>query len=258
MRGTSTDLCVGANRATLTRIIVESCRKGGKALRGFRHWTPRYIYNRLKLMAYERQHPSAPWLTLAMVDFLESWLKPEDHGIEWGSGRSTIWFAERVASIVSVEHDPEWHRRVSAELKGNGIKNVDYYLRQDEDDYCRVADNCSLASLDFCLVDGVARDRCALSALSLVRPGGIVIVDNCNWYLPTDSRSPYSRKGRDGAYTEEWAVFWKQVENWRHVWTTNGVFDTALWVKPVAVESNCTEYSSDESAHAHLERNLLL
>jgi predicted O-methyltransferase YrrM len=232
--------------------------EGRKPLRKFGHWTPQYIYDRLKLAAYEHAYPSAPWLTRTMVEFLANWLRPEDRGFEWGSGRSTIWFAERVASIVSVEHDPEWHRRVSAELKGKGIKNVDYYLRQDEDDYCRVADNCSLASFDFCVVDGVARDRCALLALSLVRPGGIVIVDNCNWYLPTGSRSPFSRKVCEGAYTEEWAVFWKQVEDWRHVWTTNGVFDTALWVKPAALESNCIDESTNESARAPLERNLLL
>jgi SAM-dependent methyltransferase len=192
-----------------------------------------------------------------MVKFLESWLKPRDQGFEWGSGRSTLWFAERVGSLVSVEHDPAWYQRIAAEIKSRAIKNVDYYLRQDEDDYCRVADNCSLASFDFCLVDGVARDRCALSALSLVRPGGIVIVDNCNWYLPMESRSPYSRKVRDGAYTEGWALFWKKVKDWRHVWTTNGVFDTALWVKPVAIESNCTDQSAHDSAHAYLERNLL-
>ncbi len=204
-------------------------------MRGFRHWTPRYIYNRLKLVAYQRAHPSAPWLTHKMVEFLESWLKPGHQGFEWGSGRSTIWFAERIGSLVSVEHNPDWYGQVSAELKRKGLKNVDYHLHQDEDDYCSVADNFSPASFDFCLIDGVARDRCALLALSLVRPGGLLIADNCNWYLPTDSRSPYSRKACEGAYTEDWAVFWKQVEDWRHVWTTNGVFDTALWVKPSGI-----------------------
>jgi len=205
-------------------------------LRGFKHWTPRYIYNRLKLVAYERVFPSAPWLTFTMSQFLGSWLKPGDQGFEWGSGRSTTWFAERVGSLASVEHNPEWYRRVSAELNRKGLKNVDYYLREDEDDYCSVADEFSAASFDFCLVDGVARDRCALLALSLVKPGGIVIVDNCNWYLPTDSGSPYSRKACEGAYTEAWAVFWKRVEDWRHIWTTNGVFDTGLWVKPALTD----------------------
>jgi predicted O-methyltransferase YrrM len=201
-------------------------------LRKFGHWTPQYIYDRLKLAAYERTHPTAPWLTRTMVELLASWLRPEDQGFEWGSGRSTIWFAERVASMVSVEHNPEWHRRVSAELKGKGIKNVDYYLRQDEDAYSRMTSNFSPSSFDFCLVDGVARDRCALSALPLVRPGGIVIVDNCNWFLPTDTRSPFSRGPEQGPDTEFWATYQDSVKGWRTIWTTNGVFDTALWVKP--------------------------
>ncbi len=39
---------------------------------------------------------------------MASWVRPEDVGLEWGSGRSTVWFAKRVAEITSVEHDPKW------------------------------------------------------------------------------------------------------------------------------------------------------
>jgi len=201
-------------------------------MRKFRHWTPRYIYDRLGLMFYQRRHPNAPWLSRAMVEILGNWLKPGDRGLEWGSGRSTIWFAERAGYLVSVEHNPGWYQRVTAELKRKGLQNVEYHLCEEPRQYCSVAEKFPLGSFDFVLVDGEERDQCALAAISLVKPGGIVVVDNCNWYLPKDSRSPYSRKPCEGAYTEDWAVFWKQVEDWRHVWTTNGVFDTGLWVKP--------------------------
>lgn len=204
-------------------------------MRKFRHWTPRYIVNRLRLMAYERRYPGAPWLTASMVRILESWLRPEDRGIEWGSGRSTIWFAERVASLVSVEHDANWYRSVSDELRKRQLNNVHYFLCESEEDYKRVADTMALESLDFCLVDGEARDDCALAALSLLKPGGIVIVDNLNFYLPTQSRSPFSRRPWQGCYTPKWERFHQSVGGWRHVSTTNGVFDTGLWVKPASV-----------------------
>ena len=27
------------------------------------HWTPRYIYNRISVMLYEKKYPKLPWLT---------------------------------------------------------------------------------------------------------------------------------------------------------------------------------------------------
>lgn len=85
-------------------------------MRSFRHWTPRYIWNRLALMADERRHPDAPWLTRTMVEILETWLRPGDVGLEFGSGRSTIWFARRVGHLTSVEHHPGWYAKVKQNL----------------------------------------------------------------------------------------------------------------------------------------------
>jgi hypothetical protein len=68
-------------------------------MRPFAHWTPRYVKNRLALMAYERFNPEQPWLTRNMIEILENWLKPTDVGLEFGSGRSTTWFARRVRHL---------------------------------------------------------------------------------------------------------------------------------------------------------------
>ena len=73
--------------------------------RSFRHWTFRYLIDRTELLLYERRHPDLPWLTREAVDFLASWLQPSDHGLEWGSGRSTVWLAQRVSRLVSIEHN---------------------------------------------------------------------------------------------------------------------------------------------------------
>jgi hypothetical protein len=39
--------------------------------RAFGHLTPRYVVDRLRLIAHERLNPDAPWLTAAVVAFLE-------------------------------------------------------------------------------------------------------------------------------------------------------------------------------------------
>jgi len=204
-------------------------------MRTIKHWTPRYIGNRLRILAYERRHPELPWLTPRMVSTLASWLKPDDVGLEWGSGRSTIWFAGRVKSLTSVEHDESWYQGISSQLQQRGISNVDYKYCSDESAYVSVAESIPQESLDFCLVDGIARDRCAVAAVSRLKPGGILIIDNCNWFLPSQSKSPNSQRAvqnSNGASNDIWPQFMDLTKDWRCVWTSSGVTDTAFWVKP--------------------------
>ncbi len=214
-------------------------------MRTIRHWTPRYVRDRLALMWDERKHPDWPWLTRGMIGILETWLRSRDSGLEFGSGRSTTWFAKRVARLVSVEHDPRWHAIVSAELDalGPGVLGgvVDYRLREDgisgakDSGYVAVARSLASAGLDFCLVDGVARDHCARASLDILKPGGILIVDNANWYIPFEfgSTAPNSRSPDDGYASDAWREVDDAVGDWRKIWTTNGVTVTALWQKPL-------------------------
>src|SRR6266705_980029 len=194
-------------------------------MRTVRHWNARYVRDRLSVMAFERRHPDAPWLTPLMFTILTSWLKPGDRGLEWGSGRSTTWLAERVSQLTSVENDGAWYDRIKLKLHEKSLTNVDYCLRNDESDYLCISNQIEHESLDFCLVDGIARDLCTLASIPLLKGGGILIIDNCNWYLPCRSNSPNSRRESDGAASEAWSLFLDRVKGWRYVWTTSGVFD---------------------------------
>lgn len=201
-------------------------------MRSFRHWTPRYLFDRVNLLWHEQLHPEAPWLTSQMVEILSCWLKQDDVGLEWGAGRSTVWFAHRVNRLISVEHSRQWHRKVVSALESGGTRNVDLRLEETEAAYAEAALDIAAASLDFCLVDGLTRDRCALVSLPLLKPGGILLLDNCNWYLPSASRSPSSIPSGASPASGLWNDFLKAVSGWRQIWTSSGVTDTALWVKP--------------------------
>lgn len=99
--------------------------------------------------------------------------------------------------------------------------------------YVRIIDEVSDESLDFVLVDGLARSWCALAAIPKLRPGGLLVIDNANWYLPGPypSRSPNSRNEL-GPAGPEWFEVSYALARWRCIWTSNGVTDTAMWVKP--------------------------
>jgi hypothetical protein len=61
----------------------------------------------------EARNPENPWLTKQAVHFLSQTLRADDVGIEFGSGRSTIWFARRLRHLISVENNPLWYAKVS-------------------------------------------------------------------------------------------------------------------------------------------------
>jgi predicted O-methyltransferase YrrM len=205
------------------------------------HRTPRYTRDRLRQMRYERANPDTPWLTPQSISLLSTLLRPTDLGAEFGSGRSTLWLASRIAALTSVEHDERWHTKVTAALKDRGADNVEYILAPEDQPlekgadsaYARTALSFADGSLDFALVDGHYRDSTALFILPKIRPGGMLVIDNVNWYLPSSSRAPNSRSELLGPVNETWAGIWQDLRDWRRIWTSSGVWDTAIFFKPV-------------------------
>lgn len=206
-------------------------------MRSFRHWTADYVWKRSRNIVSNFAHSDWPWLTPQAVRFLDLWLKPTDVVFEWGSGRSTLWIARRVRRIASVEHDPAWFGRVRSKASRQNLDNIELKLYPDGQDspgearyvsaIHEVSDN-----FDLVVVDGLARDQCALAAIPKLNAGGLLLIDNGNWYLPSSSRAPCSCSPGSGPASPQWTQFACQVSAWRVIWTTNGVTDTVIWVKP--------------------------
>jgi len=209
--------------------------------RSIRHLTPVYALNRIKVFLYEMRHPDHPWLTQQANLILSYLLKPQDVGFEWGSGRSTLWFARRVKHLTSVEHDERWYNQVLDKIRAANLVNVNLLLKdfkgyemQEESPYVQAITNFNNNSLDFVLVDGplTYRDFCANLALEKIRPGGILVVDDANLYIPCDSISPNSRSKIFAPESREWMRFLNRVKGWHQIWTSSGIADTAIWFKP--------------------------
>jgi predicted O-methyltransferase YrrM len=125
-------------------------------------------------------HPSKPaeiaarpWLPPEATLRLEHLLQPTWRVLEHGSGGSTLWFAERVQEVFSVEADLDWWRELSKRAPANA--RVIFWD----------APSLPIAPrpFDLLLVDGdpvINRWMYLQGAELLVRPGGWVILDNCN------------------------------------------------------------------------------
>ncbi|MER8370170.1 class I SAM-dependent methyltransferase [Mesorhizobium sp. M1378] len=205
------------------------------------HLTPRYIANRIALAIDQQLRPGDPWITRSAIGALDTLLRASDVGVEFGSGRSTKWFANRIAKLTSVEHNRKWYEKVRDSLSSRNVTNVDYLLveanstdvKANANAYTSVLQNYSDESIDFALVDGAYRGTCAYRVIPKLKRGGVLVIDNVNWFLPSSSTAPESRSYSDGPDTaENWPEVHRTLESWRKIWSTNGVWDTAIFFKP--------------------------
>jgi hypothetical protein len=203
--------------------------------RSFKHWTFEYLWSRLADKIHRRLHPDEPWLTPAVVQTLDDYLTKQMSGLEFGSGRSTAWFARRLGRLTSIEHSVKWYFRVNNILNKSNIQNVIMILRDNSPDnsYSDSINQFRDESLNFVLVDGIDRAKCALFSLPKLMPGGILVIDDVHRYLPSESRSPLARKISDGPVDGEWQEFLNKVLDWEYIWSSNGVKDTVIYQKPV-------------------------
>lgn len=116
-----------------------------------------------------------PLMTTGMADLLVDRLTPTMHVFEYGSGSSTHFFSQRVATVTSVEHDSKWIDAVRADI----APNVEL-LQRDVDDngeYCRAIREHD-RTYDVVAVDGRDRINCLREALTRVGDTGVIIFDD--------------------------------------------------------------------------------
>lgn len=203
------------------------------------HITPRFIVDRIGNWFYWKMNPNLPWLTKKANKYLDNHLKKEMIGLEFGSGRSSMWFAGKLKQLISVEGHEGWYNKVALDFKNNNVENVDYIFskfdektEENAEEYSDIVSRYDDEYFDFILVDGGPRDLCAIKSLPKLKPGGILVIDNLNWFLPSNTRSPNSRSLADGCSNETWQKVYDVINTWEKIWTSSGVTDTGIFIKP--------------------------
>lgn len=189
---------------------------------------PFYVAGRIQNWLYEKRHPDHPWLAPGAIDWLACNLRPDMHGFEWGSGRSTLWFGNRLASLISIESDTAWFHQVSRKVAEARLSHVEVRLVPLEHPYAETyafsypslpANPAAISalpasSLDIVVVDGWYRPVCTQAALDKIKPGGFLLIDNTDWRDPPHVHVPAD---------------WPLVHRSRNVMT-----ETSIWRRPVA------------------------
>ncbi|NJN41371.1 MAG: class I SAM-dependent methyltransferase [Flammeovirgaceae bacterium] len=193
---------------------------------------------KLRYKIFKLFNPLSPWTSQASIQIFKKILNTEMKGFEYGSGNSTLFFAQRLQHLTSVEHNKEWHQIVNKKLTQTGTSNIDYHLiprhdrteerfsfhsdfnlddssfsvRTEYSNYFSFIKKYPDQYFDFIIVDGRARVECCLNAIPKLKPGGIFVLDNSD--------------------RERYQPIFLVLSSWKQITTTTGLFDTTIWFKP--------------------------
>ena len=137
-----------------------------------------------------------PWLPFRLIDELDAFIGTEAKVFEYGGGGSTLWFLDRGAEVVTVEHHPEWAARLETL---SSSERWTLLAKSDADqyaDYVQSINEFPADHFDVVVVDGRERVRCAREALRHVRPGGWLVFDDVDRdrYLHGLAEIPWPRR----------------------------------------------------------------
>lgn len=164
----------------LTRVIRRSGRD-----RAF--WVLSYIENiqggylsyKCKLPLDKYGNP-LPWYTYPAIEYLQQYDFSACHIFEFGSGNSSKFWSSRACAVTSVEFDPQWYRHGIQELSSN----QQILLDTDKNDYVKAIHKGDI-NYDVIVIDGKYRYNCAVEAIKKIKTGGVIILDNSDWFPNT-------------------------------------------------------------------------
>lgn len=114
-----------------------------------------------------------PWYTYPAIEYLRSFVFEERDVFEFGAGNSSLFWARRSRSVISVEDDLKWFQHIDSRGKGNQV----VIHRSQEEDYVRCLSEQGRC-FDIIVIDGKWRMKCAVEAVKYLERGGMIVLDN--------------------------------------------------------------------------------
>jgi predicted O-methyltransferase YrrM len=133
------------------------------------------------LRARRGRVPERPWIVPAAIGWLRRRIRPAWSILELGSGRSTVWFAQRARNLICLEDNDYWARRAAERLSEEHLE-VDLRVMPVEEFPGHVASlpdrSFDLVVVDFLEAPAVSRADALRPGREKVRPGGYLLLDD--------------------------------------------------------------------------------
>lgn len=147
-----------------------------------------------------------PWLTHPALDVIKTWDLTNKLVLEWGSGLSTLWWADKCKEVYSIEANGEWFNNIHQRLNEMQLDNIHLVYRNcNEGDQTKVEFYTDVPAWfipDIIVVDGILRNECLIKGIDILsnNNGGVIIADNIwqdyVWLSPASLEiiAPYNPK----------------------------------------------------------------
>jgi len=143
--------------------------------------TSGYLYEIGWIDSFNQQSPidkkekPLPWVTYSFIDFIEDRLNNTMNVFEYGSGNSTLWYAKKVNSVISVEHDNQWFEKIKNSMEANvSIYYEELIYGGEYSKFIKRLKN----EFDIIIVDGRDRVNCLKNSISAINHNGVIILDD--------------------------------------------------------------------------------
>ena len=130
-----------------------------------------YVLNKIS-----KSRPDLPWWPMKVIPLIDKLLTDTSDVIEFGSGSSTIWLAQRSGSVISFEDHEHWWTMVNNRLKQKNLLNATVILAKQSEYYNLT--NFKTKQFDLAVIDGSYRWKCVETVLTQMKPGGVIYLDN--------------------------------------------------------------------------------
>ena len=141
------------------------------------------------LLSVQKQKPLSkdgnpiPWYTYPTLEYLNQLDFQDKDVFEYGAGNSSLFWAKKARSVISIESDKEWYISLKKELNPNQkilfIEEKQKYVNSIFEEHKKY---------DLIVIDGLHRLACAQAAVQCLASGGLIILDNSDW-LPETARN---------------------------------------------------------------------
>ena len=125
-----------------------------------------------------------PWYTYPAIDFLTQRNFEGRTVLEFGGGQSTLWWSMRAQSVLTIEEDAAWYKRLCSRVGHNVSLHhipVDHATRSVAS-VKTLLDAQPIRVFDVIIVDGHLRREVTALAFDYLAPGGAMILDNSEGY----------------------------------------------------------------------------
>ena len=125
-----------------------------------------------------------PWYSRSSIEFLADNLDDSMEVLEYGCGSSTLWFAQRVKSVIAIEHVKTWADEVTQLVPKSLESKVDvvHIPNQEQGQYAghggRFYDNYLDKTFDMICVDGRCRAQSIINSMGSLKNNGLLLIDN--------------------------------------------------------------------------------